>query len=228
MVKTRLRWLLRVKAFLVSLRLSSVPSRRSYSQHGEDVIVSNIRHKQGRSSTGFYIDIGANEPCRLSNTYLFYRQGWRGILVDPDVFNCLLLRLFRPRDLVLCAAAASAPGVLRFFEAAASVNSSVVAQASTTARRSSLAAAIQLDDLLPFVEGTEIELLSIDAEGFEVPILKGAEKLLGHCRIVCVEDNAQREAIEALLVSKGFALIQRAGCNLLYGREDDLLSRLNS
>lgn len=52
----------------------------SYSQEGEDRVLERLF--EGRSN-GFYIDIGAHHPFRFSNTYLFYKKGWRGINIDP-------------------------------------------------------------------------------------------------------------------------------------------------
>ena len=48
-----------------------------------------------------YLDIGANHPTRLSNTYLFYRRGNKGVLVEPDADLCRGLRRARRHDRVL-------------------------------------------------------------------------------------------------------------------------------
>jgi hypothetical protein len=47
------------------------PRRASYSQGSEDAIV--VQLCKGTLPAGPYVDIGANHPTRLSNTYLFYR-----------------------------------------------------------------------------------------------------------------------------------------------------------
>jgi FkbM family methyltransferase len=51
----------------------------SYSQEGEDLILARIFATEYR---GFYVDIGAHHPKRLSNTFLLHRRGWRGINID--------------------------------------------------------------------------------------------------------------------------------------------------
>src|SRR3954453_21218777 len=75
-------------------------SRPSFSQQGEDLIVESI--------CGFlkienptYLDIGAADPIVSSNTYLFYRKGCRGVLVEPNPAFCRELRRVRPKDTVL-------------------------------------------------------------------------------------------------------------------------------
>ena len=53
--------------------------QKSYSQEGEDILLSRIFRNQKK---GFYVDIGAHHPTRFSNTYYFYKLGWRGINID--------------------------------------------------------------------------------------------------------------------------------------------------
>jgi hypothetical protein len=56
--------------------------RGTYSQHGEDRLILDYFKKLGRP-TGTYVDVGANYPIKISNTYLLYRSGWRGLTVEP-------------------------------------------------------------------------------------------------------------------------------------------------
>ncbi len=77
-------------------------STRSYSQGGEDILVENALNFLGVSKkTCTYLDIGANHPYALSNTFRLYRTGARGVLVEPDPNICRLLSRRRPRDTIL-------------------------------------------------------------------------------------------------------------------------------
>lgn len=51
-----------------------------------------------------YFDIGANHYLRGSNSYLSYRRGGRGVLMEADPILCENLRKKRPEDQVLTAA----------------------------------------------------------------------------------------------------------------------------
>ncbi len=64
-------------------RVLNRSKRISYSQCGEDLIVSFLMNILGISRPS-YLDIGAHHPTYLSNTYLFYRRGCRGVCVEPD------------------------------------------------------------------------------------------------------------------------------------------------
>lgn len=73
-------------------------SKKSYSQEGEDLILYRIFE---RKQVGFYVDVGAHHPFRFSNTYLFYKKGWRGINIEPNPEAIKLFKKYRPRDINL-------------------------------------------------------------------------------------------------------------------------------
>jgi len=55
--------------------------KQSYSLDGEDLIIDRLLKYK---NNGFYIDVGANDHNRLSNTKIFYKRGWRGINIDVN------------------------------------------------------------------------------------------------------------------------------------------------
>jgi FkbM family methyltransferase len=75
-------------------------SKTFYAQSGEDLILSHLFAKLGIDKPN-YLDIGANDPKFISNTYKLYRKGCTGILVEPNPIICKLLKKKRPRDIVL-------------------------------------------------------------------------------------------------------------------------------
>src|SRR5690349_6569807 len=93
-------------------------SRLSWSQEGEDLILARLLQD---TPTGFYVDVGAHDPFRFSNTAYFYARGWSGINTEPDPDGCATLRRFRGRDRTLNIGVANTPGKLtyhRFYEPA--------------------------------------------------------------------------------------------------------------
>lgn len=80
--------------------------KRSYSQSGEDVVVDAILN---RKKSGYYIDIGAYHPKVFSNTYMFYKRGWRGICVDANPTLGWMYKLVRPRDVFVNCGIADIP-----------------------------------------------------------------------------------------------------------------------
>jgi FkbM family methyltransferase len=64
-----------------------VRNKNSYSQHGEDILVMNYFNNR----KGTFLDLGANDGITLSNTFLFYLNNWKGLMVEgsPFVFDRL-------------------------------------------------------------------------------------------------------------------------------------------
>ena len=86
--------------------------RSSWSQEGEDLILARIF---GDKPDGFYVDVGAHHPQRFSNTYYFYRRGWRGINIDAMPGSMLAFNRLRPLDINIELGIGSQPGKLNFY-----------------------------------------------------------------------------------------------------------------
>jgi len=100
---------------LKSLIRDFVPiGRLSYAQEGEDLVLARILGELG-ITTGFFVDIGAHHPARFSNTYYFYRRGWRGINVDALPGTKRLFQRMRSRDITIECGVGSQEGVLKYF-----------------------------------------------------------------------------------------------------------------
>ena len=52
----------------------------AYSQEGEDLVIDRLL--KGKRN-GFYVEVGCHHPHRFSNTFFFYKRGWRGVCIDP-------------------------------------------------------------------------------------------------------------------------------------------------
>ena len=99
-----------------------------YSQFGEDAVLQAYFETKAWKATrrtpffrrtsfpqGLYVDIGAYSPKRHSNTYAFYRRGWRGINVDPTPGTMRGFRLVRPGDVNVELGVSSRTGRMTFF-----------------------------------------------------------------------------------------------------------------
>ena len=97
-MESKLKRILRkIKSF--SFVMSSKGSV-TFSQYGEDLIMLGFISKfKVKNIT--YLDIGANEPIRLNNTYNLYLRGYSGVLVEPNADLCTNLKNTRSRDKVL-------------------------------------------------------------------------------------------------------------------------------
>ncbi|MBT3072160.1 FkbM family methyltransferase [Rhodomicrobium sp. Az07] len=57
--------------------------------------------KQMKIKKPYYVDIGANHPTRLNNTYKFYEKGSEGLLVEANPELARKLASKRPRDEII-------------------------------------------------------------------------------------------------------------------------------
>jgi FkbM family methyltransferase len=76
--------------------------KKSYSQAGEDTILAYIFFALGfKNEEITYLDLGANHAKELSNTYYFYENGAKGVLVEANPKLIQELSFYRYNDVIL-------------------------------------------------------------------------------------------------------------------------------
>jgi len=154
-------------------------SLKSYSQEGEDMILRRLFDKQ---KTGFYVDVGAHHPKRFSNTFFFYKKGWRGINIDAMPGSMSLFNKIRPKDINLEIPISDKKQKLKYYmfnEPALNGFSKELAEKrdggdnykiiSEKAMETSTLEDV-LEKYLP--SGQRIDFMSIDVEGIDLQVLK--------------------------------------------------------
>jgi FkbM family methyltransferase len=189
---------------------------------------------------GFFVEAGANDGFDQSNTYHLERErGWRGLLVEPVPELCRLAVVERPRSRVVNCALVAAGGDGGEVEIRYGGLRSVVAgtHGSDAADRAWVAPAFDLgleeeyrvsvpartlSSLLDEVGQAEVDLLSLDVEGYEPQVLAGLDLERHAPRYVLVEvvDGAARERVEAVLGERYAAVEQLSPFDVLYARRD--------
>jgi len=216
------RWLLQTIRDIVE----SMPflwKRSYYGQFGEDAVLQNIfRQKAWRqaakdkaekikNSAGFYVDIGAFAPLQHSNTYWFYRRGWRGINVDATPGSMRIFKWLRPRDINLELAVSSQFGELTYYcwgvpnvmnttsrEAAEEVVRNGGQQPEKITVKARTLENI-LDEFLP--KGQTIDFLTVDVENHNFEVIKSNNWSKYKPRLIVVEADNDAPDFEAILNS---------------------------
>ena len=195
--------------------------RKSFSQYGEDLIISKLLPE----NFGTYIDIGAGRPIEGSNTYLLYRRGYSGILVEPISLNQKLARIFRARDTrisVLCGATSAEFDFYEMYPYEYSTTSMDVMSELLRQGKAQLRATRKLQMLPARIFAVEMSpldptLVCIDAEGCDFEILCSLDWAVTVPRVVCVESWIEGGGEMAqLLLSKGYRYYCRAGLSEIY------------
>ncbi|ARA94436.1 hypothetical protein AWN76_015595 [Rhodothermaceae bacterium RA] len=165
----------------------------SFSQFGEDVFVYHfLKHR--RTGPGLYVDIGAYHPCRFSNTYLFYKLGWKGINVEPNPKAYQELIRHRPRDITLNVAISTTRGVVDFVcdEAYSGISDGtyLFSARNPTAEIVKIETVPLSEILETYVEpGRPIDFISIDCEGHDLQVLQSNDWARFRPSLVLVEDH---------------------------------------
>jgi FkbM family methyltransferase len=168
---------------------------KSYSQEGEDLVLARILGNLN-ISTGFFVDIGAHHPTRFSNTYFFYCKGWRGINVDAFPGTKSLFERMRPRDISIECGVGAQKGKLKYFsfnepalntfsEQEAAKKNIAPYHIVETLEIPVVTLKQILDENLP--KGTQIDFMTIDAEGFDHEVISSNDWNLYRPRVILIE-----------------------------------------
>lgn len=207
----------------------------SYAQNGEDIRVWRAFRDHAGSLT--YVDVGANEPRRLSITASLSDLGWRGLLIEADPVLAAELRAFRPHDVVVECAASDEPGTITFHtvpgtglgtlnaeEAEAAESRGFVTEELTVTART-------LDDILATELAAvscdrQIHFMSIDVEGAEATVLGGLDLDRHRPWVLCIEavepgtDAPSHAAWEPRLLANRYVFAAFDGVNRWYVAEE--------
>ena len=174
----------------------------------------------GHASTGYFVDVGANQPEADSESFHLERLGWTGVLVEPQ--PDLALRLRERRKAKVYAVACSAPenagktmvlhlaGVYSSFDPNLAV-STVRPEGAVDVPTMTLDAVLE-DAAAP----GPIDFLSIDVEGHEIAVLSGFDLARWRPRLILIEDHVLSRDLHRRLTAHGYKWVRRTGLNSWY------------
>ena len=209
---------------------------RYYSQFGEDVVLANIF---GAKEGGFYVDVGCFHPKQWSNTFLLHKKHWKGINIDMDEFKVQMFNIARKDSTNICTAVSDEEKDINFYcsrdySPVNTLNKEFAeAMAEEKPRRNYVLKPIRsrmLDKILTETQYAEMEidLLSIDVEGHELPVLKSLNFEVYKPKVLVVELHAEKiEEIQAselyeFIQSKKYTLFSWVKPSLIFTRDGAL------
>lgn len=205
-------------------------ARPSFAQFGDDLVAESlfmcIEHKNPT-----YLDIGASEPDVGNNTYLFYRTGGRGVLVEPNVSLTERLRSVRPRDTILVAGIGTGDQTEAdyYVMGAPALNTFDREQAERIARETPYT--IEKVVKMPLLginrviaehfDGRAPDFISIDIEGLDYAVLKTLDFTKYRPKVICAETlithtHRHNAEITRLLIENGYEVRGMTFANTLY------------
>lgn len=168
---------------------------------------------------GFFVDVGANDPFKDSQSWHLERLGWGGLLIEPlpDAAE----RLRQSRRAIVVEVACTSPeranrsAVLRVAGPFSSLESDlrvVGAQAQSEIEVPTRT----LDDVLRTHAVDRVDFVSIDVEGHELEVLRGFSVERYRPALILIEDHAFDLSRHRALKRRGYRLIRRTGLNAWY------------
>lgn len=201
-----------------------------YSQYGEDIVLDRLLKSPGE---GFYVDIGANDPVKFSNTLRFYNRGWRGVNIEPNPKKYNDICLARPADVNLNVGVGVDAGVLPFYIIDPDTLSTFDRRVADTALSEGFRLSRTIDIQVVCLEkvlaehgnGGRIDFMSIDVEGAEIQVLRSNDWRRYRPRLILIEVNRAEIEIEGFLSEIDYIDIYSNGTNKIYADSRRNLSR---
>lgn len=206
---------------------------RSYAQSGEDILAHTVLCRQMKIDRPSYVDIGAHDPVRLSNTYLFYTLGGRGLLIEPDPDGVKRLLRKRKHDTVLAAGISvdDARSAEFYRMNQPTLNTFSLQDAEDACRQGPYeivervaVPVLPIDEAIDKHLGRRPNFVSLDAEGMDLAILTSYDFERHGPELICVEAaefseqslGRPRAEMFDLLESRGYFLYASTYINGLF------------
>jgi len=157
---------------------------------------------------GFYIECGANDGIRQSNTIRLEREkNWRGLLIEasPSAYEKCVINRDNSKNIILNATLSSFENQGRVFRG--DFDGSLTGSINGTKRKNNANVEVKCSCLDTFLREHEIktvDLFSLDVEGYEVDVLKGIDFTYCFPKMILVEICENRDVIE-FLKSAGYS-----------------------
>ena len=174
----------------------------------------------GHSRRGYFVDVGANDPERWSQSFHLEQMGWDGIVVEPQPQLAELLRQRRKAKVyaVACSGPENAGQQMTLY--LAGIHSSFDPMLKTAAVRPQGTAQVPLETLDAILaesgSPTPIDLVAIDVEGHEIEVLRGFDFARWRPRLVLVEDLVLDLRLHRFMLARGYRWMRRTDINSWY------------
>ena len=211
---------------------------KSFSQGAMDLILDQIFKNKKK---GFYIDVGCQHPIKNNNTYLLHKKGWSGVNIDLDEANIALFNYFRPKDHNINVAISNKIEDLDlyYYHQKSPINTldeKISSKQNAKIEKKIKVTTNTLTNVLNKISISNIDLLSIDVEGFELKVLQGLDLEKYNPNIIVLEyldlkaekweipyndiDNVINSDIYKYLISKNYKFVNWVNGDLIFVHGD--------
>jgi FkbM family methyltransferase len=213
---------------------------KSYSQCGEDIIVNFILENYFGISKPVYLDVGANHPKKINNTYFFYKRGCSGVLVEPDKNLCKgLIKQRGRRDTVLNLGVGAKQDKLTFYKMSINALSSFSLEESEKIQETGVSKIISTEqiDVIPIndvLKKHNFNFVSVDVEGVDDILVDNWDFEKYRPEVICIETvefkmgklGKKKFGLISKIEKNGYKLYADTYINSIFIRSDKLPSKI--
>lgn len=215
----------------------------SFSCEGEDILIKKVFERmffKELLGPGTYVDVGAYDPWKHSNTASLWLEGWSGVNIDPSRAAIEKFDGVRPGDINICSGVGrtSEVGTYTMFDRnelnGFLTDPQIKAQEARGASRlgEEYRQINPLDTLLALPAGRHVDLLSIDVEGLELAVLQGFSMKGSQRPMVIACEVLERgwggfikHPVVEHLKGRGFVCLSRLHCSTIFVDEERAVFR---
>jgi FkbM family methyltransferase len=174
------------------------------------------------TTNGFYVDVGANHPSKLSNTFKLYKLGMRGIAIEPNPVMCRVYERFRPHDVCLCAGLGLTDDLQRLkittYHGLSTFSTDSVSGPVSNTRYVPVTTLKRVLEAVRLPGRPYFALLSIDCEGWDELVLRGNDWERQRPMYIITEfwSPESRHKTTTYLSKQQYELEEVIGCNLVF------------
>lgn len=174
----------------------------SWAQQGEDLIIDFLFRNYLNVQNPGWLDIGANHASHLSNTYLFYKRGARGVNIEADPVLFSKINQKRKRDVNLnIGIGGTTKGELNFYKMSSSTLNTFSREKAEEYTKNKVFGNPTIVDIIKiqvlsvneilekYFDSKEDYFLSIDVEGWDFDILTSINFSRFKPPVICIEVN---------------------------------------
>jgi FkbM family methyltransferase len=222
-----------IKEFLNYYRLQKLCDLKrfnmSFSQFGEDMIVRKL-FEEFHIDKPNYMDIGANHPFELNNTFHFYINDSKGLLLEPDTSLIANLEKIRKNDQIVNGGITTDISIKEseiYLLSNSVLNTFSKFEAEEYVKKGFKIIGTKIVKLYNFNElantffANKIDFVSLDIEGGELDVLKTIDFSVCRPKIFCIETwswakNLKEIGISDFLLENNYQVKADTSLNTIY------------
>lgn len=187
---------------------------KDYSQHGESLFLWNYIKDNKLEVPKLFVDVGALDGLRNSNSKLFIEAGWEGVLIEPNPF--VFIDIFKNNQGLKFHACNLAISDSTDFKPFYIRNKNIRGDSKLSKKGNYMVVTTTLDKII----NKPIGILDIDTEGHDTIIIQDVLSKNIYPHFIIIESNTEEMFREQVLIlDKKYNLIKRMNVNSIWEKK---------